>query len=69
MEKMLTCVDLGLGCDFVFCANTEEEISQQAVAHARAFHNMTEFPKEFFDKVHSAIREVEECYQPDFGCC
>jgi predicted small metal-binding protein len=61
MEKSLSCRDVGADCDFVACGKTEEEIFQKAAAHARTAHNMSEIPKDLYDKARSAIREVNKC--------
>jgi predicted small metal-binding protein len=61
MEKRLSCRDVGTDCDFVACSKTEEEIFQKASEHARSDHNMSEIPKELYDKARSAIRDVEQC--------
>lgn len=61
MEKSLSCRDAGADCDFVICAKTEDEIFEKAKQHAKEVHNMSEIPKDLFDKVRSAIREVERC--------
>ena len=61
MEKRLSCRDVGADCDFVACGKTEEEIFQKASEHARSDHNMSEIPKDFYDKARSAIRDVEQC--------
>jgi predicted small metal-binding protein len=57
MKKSLSCRDVGAGCDFSICAETEEEIFRQAAEHARKEHNRTEFSQELKDKARSAIRE------------
>jgi predicted small metal-binding protein len=61
MEKRLGCRDVGVGCDFVACGKTEEEVLQKAIEHAKTDHNMNEIPKELYDKARSAIREVKRC--------
>ena len=61
MEKRLGCRDVGVDCDFVACGRTEEEVLQKAAEHAKTDHNMNEIPKEVFDKVRSAIRNVKSC--------
>ena len=61
MEKRLSCRDVGVDCDFVACGKTEEEIFQKAAEHAKADHNMSEIPKELYDKARAAIREVRHC--------
>ena len=61
MEKRLSCRDVGVDCDFVACGKTEEEIFQKASQHAKTDHNMSEIPKELYDKARLAIREVESC--------
>ena len=61
MEKRLSCRDVGADCDFVACGKSEDEILQKAADHAKTDHNMNEIPKDLYDKVRSAIREVEHC--------
>ena len=61
MAKSLSCRDAGVDCDFVACADTEEEVLQKAADHGRADHNMIEIPKEIYDKARSIMRDVESC--------
>ncbi len=61
MEKRLSCRDVGVDCDFVACGKTEEEIFQKAAEHARKEHNMSEIPKDLYEKARLAIHEVEKC--------
>ena len=61
MEKRLSCRDVGTDCDFVACGKTEEEIFRKASEHARTAHNMSEIPKDLYEKARSAIRDVEKC--------
>ena len=61
MEKRLSCRDVGVDCDFFACGKTEEEIFQKASEHARKDHNMSEIPKDLYEKARSAIRDVEKC--------
>lgn len=57
MAKTLRCRDVGLDCDFEAHAETEGEIMQQAVEHARTVHGLEEVPPELAEKARSAIRE------------
>ncbi len=57
MDKVFRCRDLGLDCDAVLRASTEDEILKQAAEHAQAVHDMKEIPAEVVAKVRSAIRE------------
>jgi len=61
MEKRLSCRDVGADCDFVACGKTEEEIFQKAAEHAKSEHNMSEIPKDLYEKARLAIRDVEKC--------
>jgi len=61
MEKRVSCRDVGVDCDFVACAKTEEEVLRIGAEHARTHHNMSEISKELEDKARSAIRDVEKC--------
>jgi predicted small metal-binding protein len=57
MAKILRCNDIGLDCDFVAKADTEEEILRQAAEHAAATHDMEEIPEDALAKVRAAIRD------------
>ena len=57
MAKILRCNDIGLDCDFVAKADTEEEILRQAAEHAAVTHDMKEIPEEVLAKVRAAIRD------------
>ena len=57
MAKVLRCRDLGMECDFVARAETEEEILKQAAEHAETVHNMKEIPEEVLAKVRAAISD------------
>ena len=58
MAKQLRCRDIGMNCDFEARGNTEDEVLQQAAAHARSAHQITEMPPELAAKVRGAIRTV-----------
>jgi predicted small metal-binding protein len=58
MAKQLRCRDVGMNCDFEARGNTEEEVLQQASAHVRTVHQITEMPPELENKVRAAIRTV-----------
>jgi predicted small metal-binding protein len=58
MTKQLRCRDIGLNCDFEARGTTDEEVLQQASAHARTAHQITEMPPELAAKVRAAIRTV-----------
>lgn len=57
MAKVLSCRDVGVECDWHACAETEEELLQQAAAHAKDEHGMTEIPAEMLTKARAAIKE------------
>ena len=57
MAKILRCKDVGMDCDFEARAETEEEVLQQAAAHAAATHDMHEIPPDVLSKVRAAIRD------------
>ncbi len=61
MAKRLSCRDAGADCDFVACADSEEEIFAKVADHAKKDHGMSDFSREMFDEKKSAIREVEQC--------
>ena len=57
MAKVLRCDDVMPGCDFVAKGDTEQEVLQQAAAHASSVHNVSEITPELADQVKSAIRD------------
>jgi len=57
MAKVLRCRDVGMDCDFVARAETEEEILKKAAEHAETAHNMKEISEEVVAKVRAAIRD------------
>jgi predicted small metal-binding protein len=57
MGKVLRCRDVGMDCDFVARAETEEEILKKAAEHADTDHGMKEIPEEILAQVHAAIRD------------
>jgi predicted small metal-binding protein len=61
MVKRVSCREVGVDCDFVACAKTEDEVLRIGAEHARTHHNMTEISKEHQNKVRSAIRDAERC--------
>ncbi|HUF36003.1 MAG TPA: DUF1059 domain-containing protein [Gemmatimonadales bacterium] len=58
MTKQLRCRDVGMDCEFEARGNSEEEVLQQASAHARSVHQITEMTPELANKVRAAIRTV-----------
>jgi predicted small metal-binding protein len=56
MGKVLRCRDVGMDCDFVARADSEEELLKKAAEHAAKTHNMKEIPAEVLSKVRAAIR-------------
>jgi predicted small metal-binding protein len=61
MKKSLNCKDVGTDCDFTICAKTEDEIFEKAKQHAKEVHNISEIPKDLYERARSAIRDVERC--------
>ncbi len=57
MAKTVNCRDVGVDCDFVAKAETEQELLQQCAEHARSAHGMNEIPPELAEKVRAAIRD------------
>ncbi len=57
MAKALRCRDVGMDCDFVARAETEEENLKKATEHAATVHDMKEIPEEVLAKVRAAIRD------------
>lgn len=58
MAKELHCRDVGMDCDWKARGNSEQEVLQQAAAHARSAHQINEMTPELAQKVRSVIRTV-----------
>ncbi len=57
MAKVLSCRDAGMECDWHACGETDEQLLQQGMQHARQDHGVTEFSDEMIAKARSAIKE------------
>jgi predicted small metal-binding protein len=57
MAKVLRCRDVGMDCDFVARADSEEEILKKAAEHAATTHDMKEIPEEVLSQVRASIRD------------
>ncbi len=57
MAKVLRWRDVGMYCDFVARAETEEEILKKAAEHVQAVHGAKEIPEELVEKIRAAIRD------------
>jgi predicted small metal-binding protein len=57
MSKVVRCRDVGVDCDFVARAETEQDVLQQCAAHGKEAHGMEEIPAELAEKVRAAIHE------------
>ena len=55
---MLRCRDVGVDCDGVIRAETEEELMGKVAEHAKTAHGITEISPELAAKVKAAIQEV-----------
>ncbi|MFB0569124.1 MAG: DUF1059 domain-containing protein, partial [Nitrososphaeria archaeon] len=51
MAKMLRCRDVGVDCDGVIRAETEEELMGKVAEHAKTAHGITEISPELAAKV------------------
>lgn len=57
--KALHCDDLMKGCDFVARGETEQDVMQQAAAHAKNAHGLPSISAEMVQKVKAAIRDEQ----------
>ncbi len=58
MGKRIRCADVGPDCDFEAWAETEEELMEMVVLHAKQAHGMEEIPPEMVEQVRSAIQDA-----------
>lgn len=56
MPKVLRCRDVGFDCDAVVRADTEDEILEQAAAHATRDHGLEDVSEQVVQKVLASIR-------------
>jgi predicted small metal-binding protein len=57
MAKMLRCRDVGVDCDGVIRAKTEEELMKKVAEHAKTAHGITEISPDLAAKVKGSIKE------------
>jgi len=57
MTKVLRCADIGVKCDWVGRAATDEELFKLATKHAADEHGMKEIPKELWAKAKAVIKD------------
>lgn len=57
MTKVVYCRDVGMDCDGVIRAETEEEVLRLVAEHAKDVHNMKEIPEELVEKVRKVMRD------------
>jgi predicted small metal-binding protein len=55
-EKHLRCRDVGMDCDYEAHGRSEDEVMQQAAAHAARVHGITEITPELAERVRAAVR-------------
>lgn len=58
MAKELRCADVGMDCDFVTRAETQDELMEKVARHAEEAHGITEITPELQQKVESVIRDA-----------
>jgi predicted small metal-binding protein len=57
MTKVLRCGDIVPGCDYEARADSEAELMQKAVQHARDAHGMQTIPPDVLEQVKSKIKD------------
>jgi len=58
MPKQMSCADVVPGCDYTAWAETEEELMELVVEHAKVAHGIQEITSELQEQVQAAIRDV-----------
>jgi predicted small metal-binding protein len=56
--KSFACKDIGMQCDFVTKARTEEALMKKIAEHVKKAHNMQNIDEAMLSKIKSAIKEV-----------
>ncbi len=57
MVKVIRCRGIGMVCDFVARAETEQEVLDMCVDHIRMAHGIQELPPDLAEKIRAAIHE------------
>ncbi len=57
MGYTIGCRDVGVNCDFVAEAKTEEELFDKVAEHGKSVHGMKEIPEELKKKMRRLLRE------------
>lgn len=57
MAKVVYCRDVGLDCDFVARAQTEEELLRKLAGHASRMHGLEPTSPSVLEKARAAIRD------------
>lgn len=58
MAKVIKCREVGLDCNFIARAETEEDLMKQIAAHANTTHGVRVMPDDVIAKVRSVIRNI-----------
>ncbi|OIO32930.1 MAG: hypothetical protein COZ49_03475 [Candidatus Yonathbacteria bacterium CG_4_10_14_3_um_filter_47_65] len=58
--KKLTCKNVGVECDGVFEADTEDEVIKLAAEHAAAAHNLPKIPPYLEKKCRDFIKGIRD---------
>ncbi len=75
MDKMVSCKDFGVECNFTACAETEVELFEKVLEHSRNVHQMKDFSPEFYNRVRTFTQEgycgleEEDLYEYGECCC
>lgn len=58
MAKIAKCREVGLDCNFIARAETEEDVMKQIADHANTTHGVQDMPEEVIARVRSVIRDL-----------
>jgi len=58
MAKVLKCREVGLDCNFVARADTEEEIMERIAEHANTTHGVKDMSEDVVARVRGVIHDV-----------
>lgn len=57
MAKVIRCSDLGMQCNYLARAETEQEVLSHAAEHVRQEHGMDDSSPEALSKAKAAVRD------------
>lgn len=59
-KKTVGCKDVGIQCDYMAVADTDDEVMGMMVVHAKQEHDLPEVSANMAEQLKNSIREIQE---------